>query len=160
MRIVSEYSFNDGLKALRKDRPAEFSEVQEAINAAKPTGKLYSPKDISKAILEFLSKKGWTKPAVEFGAPGNLIEGDAVKNGVGLELQFGDYPWLGWDTLRKMTTLAEKGAYKFGIENAPMASLRRRMSKGVGSFEQVTERLEKTGNLDLSIPVAILGIDV
>jgi len=160
MRNAAEYSFNDGLESLRKQKPAEFAEVVDAIKSATVAGKLYSPKDIGKAILEYLYEKGWTKPKVELSTPGNLIEGDAVKNGVGLELQFGSYAFIGWDSLRKMTVLAEKGAYKFGIEIAPMASLRRRMSKGVGSFEQVTERLEKTGNLDLGIPVAILGIDV
>jgi hypothetical protein len=33
------------------------------------------------------------------------------------------------------------------------------MSKGVDSFEQVKERLEKVGNPDLNIPVVVLGID-
>lgn len=165
MRVISRYSFKKGLEILGKEKPPELSEVLEAIRQVdlekcmEPGKSLYSPKEIAGKILDSLFSRGWSKPKISFEKPDNFIEGDALKNGVGLEIQFGKYSFLGWNTLRKMALFGKQGVYKYGIEIAPMASLRRKMSKGVGSFEQVTEKLEKTGNPDLKIPVAVLGID-
>ncbi len=159
MCIAARYSFKNALKLLKKEKPAELLEVMEAIENVKvKKAGLYSPKELSKAILDSLYACGWKQPKAAFDMPGNPIEGDAVKNGVGVELQFGKYSFLGWDTLRKMAAFAEKGTYKYGIEIAPMASLRRRMSKGVGSFEQVEEKMEKE-KPKLKIPVLVLGIE-
>lgn len=58
-----------------------------------------------------------------------------------------------------MALFGKHGVYKYGIEIAPMALLRRKMSKGVGSFEQVAEKLDKGGNPALGIPIVVLGID-
>ena len=168
MLVVSRYSFKNGLESLETERPSELSDVLKAIELAdlrkctepgKPGKPLYSPKAMSREILNSLYSTGWSRPKVPLGGRENLIEGDALMNGVGLEVQFGRYSFLGWDSLRKMSLLGEHGICKLGIEIVPMASLRQRMSKGVGSFEQVTERLEKAGNLGLKIPVLVLGID-
>ena len=182
MRVIKEHYFNhkkfsDGQEILEKENLDRLAEVLEAIKqvdlekcrepgkSGKPgksskSGKpLYSPKAMAEQILDFLYSRGWSKPKIMFGQPDNFIEGDGIKNGVGLELQFGKYSFLGWDSLRKMSLFAGSGVYRYGIEIAPMASLRRRMAKGVGSFEQVTERLQKTGNPKLEIPVVVLGID-
>lgn len=162
MRIVKKYSFNAGLKLLGKDKARELEEVLDAVKAAKAEktkAGLYSPKAMSNEILSLLYRKGWEKPKTAFGPPGSLIEGDAAKNGVGVEIQFGKYSFLGWDSLRKMAVFAGAGAYSHGIEIAPMASLRRRMDKGVGSFEQLSGKLKSAGNAELKIPVVVLGID-
>jgi len=162
MKIVEKYSFQDGSKRLEKERPSELAQVIEAIERAQPKAKkgLYSPGDLCNEILEPLYKQGWSIPKREFEIPGNPLYGDGLKNEVGLELQFGKYAFLAWDTLRKIVLFSEKEIYKYGIEVAPMASFRRKMAKGIGSFEQVSEKLEKSGNPDLEIPVLLLGIDV
>lgn len=161
MRIARKYSFNGGLKLLRKEKARELAGVIEAVEASraeKTKEGLYSQKSMGSGILSLLYGKGWVKPKVEFGAKGSFVEGDAAKNGVGVELQFGKYSFLGWDSLRKMSAFAGEGIYSHGIEIAPMASLRRRMDKGVGSFEQLSEKLKSSGN-PLKIPVIVLGID-
>jgi hypothetical protein len=175
MRVVDRYSFKNGLEILKKEKPDELSEVIDAIkhvDAEKcktkvskektmPGKMLYSPKALNKEILDnFLYKKGWSKPKIPFERPGSFIEGDGVKNGVGLEVQFGKYAFLGWDIFGKMVIFARHEHYKYGIEVVPMASLRKKMSTGIGSFEQITNILEKRGKADLDIPVAVLGVDV
>jgi hypothetical protein len=168
MRIVKKYSYKHGAETLQKERPAELAEAIRAIEGIdikncqeKKAGckELYSPSLIVHELLDKnLLARGWSTPKVPFGEAANIIEGDAQKNGVGLEIQFGRYAFLSWDSLRKMAILSKEGVYKYGIEVAPMASLRQRMSKGVGSFEQIVERLEKQGNPELEIPVVVLGI--
>lgn len=175
MQIANRYSFKNGLEKLKKNKPSELSEVINAIqqvNAAKcktkvskektmPGKMLYSPKALNKESLDnFLYKRGWAKPKIPFERPGSYIEGDGVKNNVGLEVQFGKYAFLGWDILGKMVIFAKQGHYKYGIEIVPMASLRKKMSTGIGSFEQITNILEKRGISNLDIPVAVLGVDV
>ena len=126
-----------------------------------PGKMLYSPKALNKEILDnSLYKKGWTKPKIPFERPGSYIEGDGVKNDVGLEVQFGKYAFLGWDIFGKMVIFAKQGYYKYGIETVPMASLRKKMSTGIGSFEQITNILKKRGISNVDIPVAVLGLDV
>jgi hypothetical protein len=176
MRVIKEHYFNhkrhsNGQEILEKANVDRLAEVLGAINKAdlekcrepgkpgKPAKPLYSPQRIAGEILGPLHSTGWSRPKIMFGKPDNFIEGDGLKNGVGVEIQFGNYAFLGWDSLRKMSLFGRSGVYRYGIEIVPMASLRRKMSKGVGSFEQVTERLEKTGNPELSIPVVVLGID-
>jgi hypothetical protein len=174
MRIVQSYSFKKGLEVLKKKKSQELSEVTTAIqnvNAANcktkvskektmPGKMLYSPKAFNREILNnFLYKKGWSKPKIPFERPGSYIEGDGAKNDVGLEVQFGKYAFLGWDIFGKMVIFARQGYYKYGVEIVPMTSLRRKMSTGIGSFEQITNILEKRGISNLDIPVAVLGVD-
>ncbi|MFH0956831.1 MAG: BglII/BstYI family type II restriction endonuclease [Candidatus Aenigmatarchaeota archaeon] len=166
MQVIGQYSFMDGAGIMERERPAELLEVLDAIGrvdlskCAEP-GKpaLSSPKSIADEILSRLYTKGWAKARIPMEKEGSAIEGDARKNGVGLEIQFGGYSFLGWDSFRKIAISGKHGIYRYGIEIAPMASLRRRMSQGVGSFEQAKEKLEKAGSPDLSVPVLLLGID-
>lgn len=166
MHVVERYSFMDGGAVIGKERPAELAEVLDAISrvdfseCTEPGSPgLCSPRKVAGKILGRLHRRGWSRPKIPIGKEGGAIEGDAHKNGVGVEIQFGGYSFLGWDSFRKMALSGNHGVYRYGIEIAPMSSLRRRMSKGVGSFEQAKEKLEKTGNPDLRIPVLLLGVD-
>ena len=100
---------------------------------------------------------------------------DGIKNGVGLEIQFGKYAFMGYDILSKMPIFAVRGKIDCGIEIVPMKSLSTgrlaetvlieqqtgyRMSTGVPYFEQIKADLETRGTADLDIPVLVLGIDV
>lgn len=161
MRIVAKYSINKGVLLLKRKKGKEFSEALEAVRQAKlKKGKLHSPAEMGKAILDYLYARGWSQPKIALEIPGNFITGDAMKNNVGVELQFGKYSFLGWDTLRKMSLFAAEGTYEYGIEIAPMASLRRKMSKGVGSFEQLGKKLKEGSKAGLKIPAVVLGIDI
>jgi hypothetical protein len=168
MHVAKKYSYHGGLRKLMDERPEEMAELLRTICDADPadareeTGgrTLYSPQKIAKQMLEDgLHNRGWLRPKTTLEDPENIIYGDALKNGVGLELQFSSLSFLGWDSLRKMAIFANNGVYKYGVEVAPTSSLRRNMGRGIGSYEQIVERLQKTGNPELKIPTLILGID-
>lgn len=173
MEVVEVYSFNGGLKAIKQNHPDELWEVVNAIRAVNPAkmrtkiskegtmlGKrLFSPVALNKAILDNnLYKKGWTKPRIALDDKQSFIEGDGVKNRVGLEIQFGKYAFLGWDIFGKMPIFAKNKDYKVGIEVVPSKLLQNEMSSGVGSFTHIVNILKKRGISDVDIPVLILGI--
>jgi len=153
---------------------------------------LYSPVALNRAIKSLLYPLGWatlggkgkySEPRVslittvdEVGSEHKGFRAmDGIKNGVGLEIQFGKYAFMGYDILSKMPIFAIRGKIDSGIEIVPMKSLSTgrlakaivveqqtgyRMSTGVSYFEQIKADLETRGAADLDVPVLVLGIDV
>jgi len=182
MRIVATYSFNNGGPFIDQHFPNELREIKEAIYsvdaaAAKTKASreitmqgrmLYSPIELNRALLDNrLYPQGWTKPRITYGTTvpetgltyRGYIEGDGLKNKLGLEVQFGKYAFLGWDVLGKMPIFAQRGYFTAGVEVVPMAKFRSgQMSTGIGCFEQIKALLEYRGVSNLDIPVLILGI--
>jgi hypothetical protein len=182
MQIVATYSFNDGGPFIDTHFSNELHEIKEAIysvdaDAAKTKTSrevtmqgrmLYSPIGLNRALLDDrLYQQGWTKPRIDYETTvpetgltyRGFIEGDGLKNKLGLEVQFGKYAFLGWDVLGKMPIFAQRGYFTAGVEVVPMAKFRRgQMSTGIGCFEQIKALLEYRGVSDLDIPVLILGI--
>lgn len=181
MKIVAAFSFNNGQETVEKQFPNELDEIKAAIMSVDAAiahvkqsreitmaGRmLYSPKALNKALLDDqLYQRGWSKPKVLYTTSvsetgeqySGFIEGDGVKNGLGLEVQFGKYAFLGLDILGKMPIYARHGIFTAGVEVVPMASFRRgQMSTGIGCFEQIKGILEQRGVSNLDIPVAVLG---
>lgn len=88
-----------------------------------------------------------------------FIEGDGVKNGLGLEVQFGKYAFLGWDVFGKMPIFARLQVFSAGVEVTPMRSfVRGQMSTGIGCFEQLKAILEYRGVSNVDIPILVLGV--
>lgn len=182
MLIVATYSFNRGKEVVESQFRNELEEIQAAIahvdaaaartkqslERTMPGRMLYSPVALNKALLdEQLYKQGWTKPRIEYHTTvpetgesyNGFIEGDGVKNGLGLEVQFGKYVFWGWDVLVKMPIFAQRGYFQAGVEVVPMRSfVRGWMSTGIGCFEQVKAILEYRGVSDRDIPVLVLGV--
>ena len=182
MQIVATYSFNRGKEVIEGQFLDELEEIRRAIadvDAASARTKeshektmagrmLYSPVALNAALLdERLYQNGWTKPRVAYSTSvpetgetyTGFIEGDGVKNGLGLEVQFGKYAFLGWDVLGKMPIFAQRGYFEAAIEVVPMRHfVRGQMSSGIGCFEQIKAILEYRGASNLDIPVLLLGI--
>lgn len=183
MRIVARYSFNGGQVVIEQRFAAELREIEAAIASVDAeacrtktsrevtmAGRLlYSPKALNKALLDdTLYQQGWKKPRIKYTttvpetgtAYSGFIEGDGLKNGLGLEVQFGKYSFLGWDVFGKMPIFAKHDHFSVGVEVVPMHSFSRRgvMSSGIGCFEQIKVMLEERGVSDLDIPVLVLGI--
>lgn len=180
---MARYSFKDGQETIRQRFAGELQEIEAAIarvdaevcrtktsREVTMAGRLlYSPKALNKALLDdTLYKQGWKKPRIKYtttvpetgGTYSGFIEGDGLKNGLGLEVQFGKYSFLGWDVFGKMPIFAQHGHFSTGVEVVPMHSFSRRgvMSSGIGCFEQLKVMLEERGVSDLDIPVLVLGI--
>jgi hypothetical protein len=147
---------------------ASAHRTKESREVTMPGRMLYAPIELNKALLDrTLYMQGWTKPRINYSTTVSetgehytgFIEGDGVKNGLGLEVQFGKYAFLGWDVLGKMPIFAKNDYFSAAVEVVPMRIfVRGQMSSGIGCFEQIKAILEYRGVSDLDIPVLLLGI--
>ncbi|HVF28942.1 MAG TPA: BglII/BstYI family type II restriction endonuclease [Pyrinomonadaceae bacterium] len=189
MRIAAQYSFNNGLVEISQRYPHLLSEVKDAIHAidasqaktklskekTKEGRMLYSPVALNKAFQKELHPKGWTNKSIDCEYPttnyledyeirsslkGAFRDMDFVKDGLGVEVQFGKYSFMVYNVCAKMTIFRNLGFIKCGIEVVPVKALALEMSSGVSYFEQFVWDLESRGVADIDIPVLVLGIDV
>lgn len=186
MRIVGIYSFNAGEAFIRKHFPhflAELESVIQTIDAescrtkvsAEKTmhGKtLYSPIALNDAFKSFLYPLGWKNVRERCDYSQNYyVEGyqrrdtrgafrdmDFVKDGLGIEVQFGKYAFMVYNVCAKMTIFRNLGHIQAGIEVVPVKELSEQMSSGVSYFEQFTWDLDQRGVSDIDIPVMVIGI--
>lgn len=181
MRIVAEYSFNQGKEFIEQFHKKEFEQLTaiiSAVDAAQCKTKkseeqtmkdkmLYSPKAMNTLFKKKLHENGWIRKriSVKTTVPeiGETHEGyreiDAVKNGLGVEVQFGKYAFMIYNVSAKMTIFKKHGSIDSGIEIVPMATLQKEMSTGVSTFQQIKTDLECRGVSNIDIPVLVLGID-
>ena len=188
MRLAAQYSFKNGLEKVSAIYPHLFAEIKEAVRAVdtsetktklnkektKVSRMLYNSVTLNKAFQKELYPKGWRKHIVDCEYPtthylkdtkirSNLKDAyrdmDFVKDGLGVEVQFGKYSFMVYNVCAKMTIFRNLGLIKCGIEIVPVKSLALEMSSGVSYFEQFVWDLESRGVADIDIPVLILGID-
>lgn len=181
MRIIAIYSFNGGKEFILENHNSELEEVKEIISMVDAEscktkkseektmkGKmLYSPIDLNEQFKKCLDEKDWnTSPRIkvktnipEIGEEHTgFREMDAIKNKLGVEVQFGKYAFMVYNVAAKMTIFSKLGFIDSGIEIVPMLSLAREMSTGVSYYEQMKTDLEMRGVSDIDIPVLIIGI--
>lgn len=168
MKIVAEYSHKGGKSFLEKHHNNELEEIREVIplvdaSACKTKeseeqtmmGKmLYSPKAMNNRFFELFEERGWktnvkidvktTIPEIETVHEGSR-EMDAVKNKVGIEVQFGKYAFMVYNVSAKMTIFANQRLIDSGVEIVAMREMTKEMSTGVSYFEQMKTDLEYRG---------------
>ncbi|MGL4942428.1 MAG: BglII/BstYI family type II restriction endonuclease [Thermoguttaceae bacterium] len=189
MRIVANYSFNDGENVLRSKKYVHLlDEVEWAIQSVrsekcrtkKSTEKtmqgrlLYSPVGLNSSFKKLFAAKGWSnhKEKCEY-SDAYYVEGyqpcptrgafrdiDFVKERLGVEVQFGKYAFMVYNVCAKMTIFHNLGIIDAGIEIVPVKRFAENMSTGVSYFEQFAWDLSKRGVSNIDIPVLVLGIDV
>lgn len=189
MRLAAQYSFKDGFNQISARYPHLLAEVKAAIAAVdaslaktklskektKVGRMLYSPVALNKAFEKELFPRGWQNLSVDCEYPtthyledykirsnlkGAFRDMDFVKDGLGVEVQFGKYSFMVYNVCAKMTIFRNLGFIECGIEIVPVKALALEMSSGVSYFEQFVWDLESRGVADIDIPVLILGIDV
>ncbi|HWT01279.1 MAG TPA: BglII/BstYI family type II restriction endonuclease [Pyrinomonadaceae bacterium] len=188
LRFAAQYSFKDGLDEVTKRYPHLLAEIKEAITAVdaseaktklsrektKIGRMLYSPVALNKAFQNELYPKGWQNLSVDCEYPtthyledyeirsslkGAFRDMDFVKDGLGVEVQFGKYSFMVYNVCAKMTIFRNLGFINCGIEIVPVKALALEMSSGVSYFEQFVWDLESRGVANIDIPVLIIGID-
>ncbi|MBI3335220.1 MAG: restriction endonuclease [Candidatus Portnoybacteria bacterium] len=182
MKIIAMFSFNKGLKYIEEHHKDELLEVRRIVRLIKAESyktkkskektmrgkRLYAPKKLNKEFEELLKNRGWkigVRIIMETKIPElkkihkGFREMDAVKNRLGVEVQFGKYSFMVYNVSAKMSIFANRGIIDSGIEIVPMKSLAQEMSTGVSYFEQIKSDLEARGVSNIDIPVLILGID-
>lgn len=187
MRIVGEYSFNQGKEVVESQYRQELLEVKQIIGliqsadfktkvGAEKTNMgrmLYSPSALNRAFTSLFFERAWTKHKIASvysdkyyvsdyvpsrASKGAYREMDFVKNRLGVEVQFGKYAFMVYNVAAKMTIFHNLNLIDAGIEIVPIKDFAREMSTGVAYFEQFTWDLEQRGVSNIDIPVLILGI--
>lgn len=185
MKIIARYSHNAGEEFIAREFSTELEEIINAVEAVdinshrtkvtkekgskfKPGQLLFSPVDMNKAIYRGLEPHGWRRRRIAVSSPmargGGLVhtgyrEMDGLKNGLGLEIQFGKYAFMGYDILGKMPIFRNLNLIRAGIELVPTKEIAiGNMSSGVSYFEQITADLELRGASNLDVPLLVLGI--
>jgi hypothetical protein len=188
LRFAAQYSFKKGLDEVTKRYPYLLAEIKDAItavDASKARTKLsrektrvgrtlYSPVALNKTFQKELYPKGWKNLSVDCEYPtthyledyeirsslkGAFRDMDFVKDGLGVEVQFGKYSFMVYNVCAKTTIFRNLGFINCGIEIVPVKALALEMSSGVSYFEQFVWDLESRGVADIDIPVLIVGID-
>jgi hypothetical protein len=182
MEIIAEYSFNKGKAFVESHHKAEFENLKYVIASVDALGCktkvskektmkgqiLYDPKAMNRCFKQLLKDEEWKVNRIivktfvpEIGEEHKgFREIDAVKNKLGVEVQFGKYAFMVYNVAAKMTIFNKQGIIDSGIEIVPMLSLADEMSSGVSYFEQIKTDLEMRGVSNIDIPVVVLGVDV
>jgi len=182
MEVIAEFSFNKGKEFIEKHHKSELQEVIDVISSVDasrfktkvskektmPGRLLYNPKQLNSEFKKLLKSRGWETKRIQVRTVVPEIgeehvgfrEIDAVKNKLGVEVQFGKYAFMIYNVAAKMTIFAKQGIIDSGIEIVPMLSLANDMSSGVSYFEQIKCDLEYRGVSNIDIPVLVLGVDV
>ena len=169
MIIAGLYSFNNGHEAIEKEYSVELAELKALIADMKP---LKSPVRLNNAFHEKRTQGLWQILRIvpeysrDYTRDGQYANEDvesishelAVKNRLGLEIEFGKPPSMVYSTAAKMTIFRNLGHIDAGIEIVPIKSFAKQMSGGVSYFEQIVWDLEQRGVSNIDIPVLIIGV--
>lgn len=188
MRLGGIYSFKNGQQVIETNFEAELRDIQavvatiDALSHKTKVSKektmagklLYNPSTLNKAFKRAFENHGWQSKKIlceyptTFYTPGYEApkatgqppyrEIDFVKNGVGVEVQFGKYAFMVYNVCAKMTIFHNQGFIDVGVEIVPLKEFANEMSTSVSYFEQIVWDLENRGVADIDIPVLVLGI--
>lgn len=85
-------------------------------------------------------------------------ETDFVKDGVGVEVQFGKYSFIAYDLFVKHMAFFVNGEIALGVEILPMKEMQDQMSSGPGYYEKTLYDLARQGRGVPAVPLLIIGI--
>jgi hypothetical protein len=183
MIVANCYPFNGGDIKINKDYPHLLDEVKEVIRVidaescrlktpkdkeilrAERIGetKFYSPSHLNSLFDYYLLQRGWfLKPRVKTNDKSRegYREMDALKEKLGVEVQFGKYAFLTYDIVAKMVIFQNLKIIDCGIEICPMSCMLPHMSSGIGAFEQVVWDLAHRGaKKGFDVPVIVIGVE-
>lgn len=186
MRFAGFYSLKNGRSVIEAEHDGEWREIANVIagvdssvyrtklsrEKTKQGRVLFSPPALNKAYKAGFYGHGWKTVRVNCDysaeeyvsdytyepAQGAFREMDFVKNGVGVEVQFGKYAFMVYNVCAKMTIFRNLGHIQAGVEIVPMKDFAVQMSSGVSYFEQIVWDLKTRGESDIDIPVLVVGI--
>jgi len=188
VNVAGLYSFNRGRERVEARYPNLLTEIKQIIGAVKtskyktkvskektmPGRMLFDPRTINGAFKKEFLRRGWSPVRVscEYSSDhylpeyqvradhrGAFREMDFVKEGLGVEVQFGKYAFMVYNVCAKMTIFKNLKHIECGVEIVPVKAFANEMSTGVSYFEQFLWDLEARGVSNIDIPVLIIGID-
>ena len=182
MIIAGKYSFNGGNEFINRKYKHLLSEIEDIISAVDanqhktkkskektmPGRMLFNPISLNRVFKNEFFNRQWQKVKVPCDYPtdyytknykpktmrgGAFREMDFVKEGLGVEVQFGKYAFMVYNVCAKMTIFNKMGFIDAGVEIVPIKQFADEMSTGVSYFEQFVWDLDKRGVSNIDIPV-------
>ncbi|URK86698.1 restriction endonuclease [Rhizobium sp. RCAM05350] len=201
MKIVAFHSHLNGLEFLEARKPELLMEIRQVISGIdaeycrtkiskekrKLSKKLYSPKDMNKAIEAGFKKTDWKsvqttywvcedartnrkimdsepseqkKEIISAGFVPYLSRNqtDFVKERVAVEVQLGKYAFIAYDLFVKHMAFYVADKIDVGVEIVPMKRLQEEMSSGPGYYEAELYNLIREGRGIPPVPLVLFGI--
>jgi hypothetical protein len=180
LRIAAVYSHKGGAELMETAYPHELAQIVTVINSIEAEtcrtkqseevtmmgAMLYSPTDLNLALKSGFKNVGWSSKRITLSSPAisgvdnhsGFREIDFVKNGVGIEVQFGKYAFLPYDVVVKMIIFGRLKLINIGVEILPVKSMVAHMSSGIGHFQQLATDLYHRGVADIDLPVMVIGV--
>jgi hypothetical protein len=84
---------------------------------------------------------------------------DFMKNGIGIEVQFGKYSFVAYDFFVKHMTFFISGDINVGVEIIPTNKMLQNMDSGPANYEGEIFNLYRQGRNTPAVPLWILGIE-
>lgn len=189
MIIAGIYSFNNGEAVVAGTFSHLLSEIHDCIGSVNAEAHrtkqshesirqhrmLYSPSGLNSTFKSAFLARNWNAHRVQCDYPIDFYtddyeprlqqsgtpyrEMDFVKDGLGVEVQFGKYAFMVYNVCAKMTIFRNMDVIRAGVEIVPVRQFAKEMSSGVSYFEQFVWDLQQRGVADIDVPVLILGVD-
>ena len=84
---------------------------------------------------------------------------DFIKNGIGIEVQFGKYSFVAYDFFVKHMTFFISGDINVGVEIIPTSRMLKDMDSGPANYEGEIFNLYRQGRNTPAVPLWVLGIE-
>lgn len=169
-------------------RSAERAKNERAQRAGKAYAEVYDQNAINVDFKEKFRNFGWNEKRYQYFAttdehtareimslPANeaktIIESrgftafkrgnqtDFMKNGIGIEVQFGKYAFVAYDFFVKHMTFFIAGDINVGVEIIPTNKMLQNMDSGPANYEGEIFNLYRQGRNTPAVPLWVLGIE-
>jgi len=179
MKIAGCYSHLDALNFLKNERPTQYAEIIDSIEAVNANqflkisgddqnlGKVYySQTEINMAIKDEFISYSWSTPEkTNFNIEVNnekvtetSFQMDFLKDKIAVEVQLGKYSFVTYDLHVKHAYYFSQRTIEVLVEIMPMKAMEKHMDTGVPWFEKEINNLKILVGNDPPVPVLVLGI--
>ena len=169
-------------------KSAEKTKNERAQRVGQPYAKVYNQSAINADFKEKFRQLGWNEKRYKYFAttdehtareimPLSANEGKAIieergltafprgnqtdfmKNGIGIEVQFGKYSFVAYDFFVKHMTFFISGDINVGVEIIPTNKMLKDMDSGPANYEGEIFNLYRQGRNTPAVPLWVIGIE-
>jgi len=169
-------------------RSAEKAKNERAQRVGQPYAQVYNQNAINADFKERFRRQGWNERRYRYYAATDehtareimslpadeaktIIEAkgltafqrgnqtDFIKNGIGIEVQFGKYAFVAYDFFVKHMTFFISGDINVGVEIIPTSKMLKDMDSGPANYEGEIFNLYRQGRNTPAVPLWVLGIE-
>ncbi len=188
MRVAKKYSHLNGEEWLLVHQEACYQDVLDVIDTINAEACCSSPVALSEAFEAQFKKRGWQSEryarclaqnheqmramtfmdlseqhayleSLDADMVRSEIQFDYVRNGVAVEIQFGDPASVAYDIFVKHLAFYTGRVTNVGVEILPTKAMQQEMSSGIAYYEGELHNILRHGRGSPSVPLVIIGIE-